>query len=400
MKPFSKLKGFFVQNVSFTLTVRLSFCMKFSMGRAQSFLFLLLSVSFVISCDGLKMPKNIFETSERVKYERSFSGADSLMVRWKARFSSAAASQLKIKDGSSFIVNSNNTDLHALGYALNLEKGDLLIIETDLNDPGKRIFIDIIDQESGSEIMKSAVVKNNIFSKAVEKSGWHKVIIQPEIEYRGTFGMKIYTQPSIGFPVAGKGNRDVQSFWGASRDKGARSHEGVDIFAARGTPVVAVAGGSVIRTGNQGLGGKQVWLRDGVTGNSYYYAHLDSVMTESGKQVKAGDTLGLVGNTGNAAGGAAHLHFGIYSTGGAVNPYPYIRKRAVPKSATVHIKSLSEKYIRAGTNIRSGAGTQFDLVSMVHSKTRVSVLASDGTWYHIKTSDNLEGFVIADRLEP
>ncbi len=94
-------------------------------------------------------------------------------------------------------------------------------------------------------------------------------------------------------------------------DGGNRNHEGVDIFAAKGTPVVAVANGFVTRTGNQGLGGKQVWLRDSSSGNAYYYAHLDSILTESGKQVRINDTLGFVGNTGNAAGGSPHLHFGI-----------------------------------------------------------------------------------------
>src|SRR5690606_27632559 len=135
----------------------------------------------------------------------------------------------------------------------------------------------------------------------------------------------IYTQPSLGFPVAGKGNANIQSLWGADRDRGARRHEGVDIFAARGTAVIAVTDGIIVRSGAYGLGGEQVWLRDRLFGISIYYAHLDSIHVYPRQRVEKGDTLGFVGNTGNARTTSPHLHFGIYSRYGAVDPLPYIR---------------------------------------------------------------------------
>src|SRR5690606_27574329 len=88
--------------------------------------------------------------------------------------------------------------------------------------------------------------------------------------------------------------------------------------------VVAVTDGTVSFTGERGLGGKQVWLRAGLFGNSIYYAHLDSVAVTSGIRVKTGDTLGFVGNTGNARTTPPHLHFGIYKSRGAVNPLPFV----------------------------------------------------------------------------
>ena len=351
----------------------------------------MLIAAIAVSCDGFKMPKNIFDPSERARYERRFSGPDSLMTRWKTEFSAAAQNQLQITDGysASVFVGSNNLD--ALGYSVELTKGDLLVIETTVTDPETKIFIDLFEAGRGAESSNTELLRNGSLTRFTENSGIHKIIIQPEIGYQGTFSLKIYTQPSLGFPVAGKANRDVQSFWGASRDGGGRSHEGIDIFAPRGTPVVAATDGYITRTGNSGLGGKQVWQRDGLLGSSLYYAHLDSIMVQSGAQVKTGDTLGLVGSTGNAKGGAPHLHFGIYSVGGAVDPYPYLRKRVKPdyKKAAVP----AGKAVKAGSNLRAGPGTQFEIIATLDEKTAVNVLAGDGAWYHIKTVSGTEGFV-------
>lgn len=366
----------------------------------KPFLIILIPLFMLSSCDGLKIPAKVFETNERAKYERSFSGADSLMIQWKNAFSAASSNQLKIKDGTSLIINADIPGSHAFGYSIELQKGDLLTVETEMLNENKKIFVDLLNQNSGSAMMKTDLIKNNLFSKQIEENGVYKLVIQPEIGYAGTFKIKIYTQPSLHFPVAGKGNKNVQSFWGASRDGGGRSHEGVDIFAPRGTPVVAVADGYILRTGNQGLGGKQVWLRDEMVGYSHYYAHLDSVLTEAGKRVKTGDTLGLVGNTGNAAGGATHLHFGIYSTGGAVDPYPFIKQRAISKFISgSNVEKFNSKKLKAGSNLRSGSGTQYEVLSKNGLKMPIQILATDGNWYHIKTSDGLEGFVTKERIE-
>jgi murein DD-endopeptidase MepM/ murein hydrolase activator NlpD len=111
--------------------------------------------------------------------------------------------------------------------------------------------------------------------------------------------------------------------WGAPRS-GGRTHEGVDMIAVRGTPAVAVEAGTVKRMGNGGLGGITVWLR-GDGGDEYYYAHLDGWASglSVGQHLAAGELLGYVGNTGNAAYTVTHLHFEFHpGGGGAVNPYP------------------------------------------------------------------------------
>ena len=123
------------------------------------------------------------------------------------------------------------------------------------------------------------------------------------------------------FPVQGP-NSFINS-WGAARS-GGRSHEGTDIMTARNTPVVACVSGSISSTSptNSGLGGITIFLR-GNDGNSYYYAHLNSIQggIKSGVGVKAGQIIGYAGNTGNASGGAVHLHFEIRTPSGKINPY-------------------------------------------------------------------------------
>lgn len=126
----------------------------------------------------------------------------------------------------------------------------------------------------------------------------------------------------VAVPVEGVQFDDITDTWGAARS-GGREHQGVDIFAPRGTPVLSSTEGLIVSVRDQGLGGKQVWVL-GPGGERHYYAHLDDWVTGIGTmtRVQVGDTLGMVGNTGNAAGTPPHLHYGIYTSGGAVNPYP------------------------------------------------------------------------------
>ena len=119
-------------------------------------------------------------------------------------------------------------------------------------------------------------------------------------------------------PVAGSSS--YSDGWGNPRS-GGRRHQGVDMMARRGTPLVAVVSGGVQFKHNS-LGGNAVWLR-GDDGNSYYYAHL-SAYEGSSRGVAQGEVIGYVGDTGNAT-GVNHLHFEVHPGGGAaVNPYPYV----------------------------------------------------------------------------
>lgn len=127
------------------------------------------------------------------------------------------------------------------------------------------------------------------------------------------------------FPV--QGEYSYFDDYGAGRRQGA--HQGTDIMADKGTPLVAVTDAKVDRVQRveSGLGGIYVWLERPSDGTEYYYAHMSSITAglEAGQKVKAGQIIGTVGNTGDARYGAHHLHFEIRLAGNrTINPYPHL----------------------------------------------------------------------------
>ena len=129
---------------------------------------------------------------------------------------------------------------------------------------------------------------------------------------------------SLPVPVRGVAPPALADTWGAARS-GGRRHRGIDIFAERGTPVVAPVDGFVLDVGHDRLGGNVVKLL-GPGLQVHYFAHLDRFgdLSERGL-IRKGDIVGYVGDTGNARGTPPHLHYGIYVLPGrAVNPYPLL----------------------------------------------------------------------------
>lgn len=136
--------------------------------------------------------------------------------------------------------------------------------------------------------------------------------------------------PGLPVPVEGVQAARVADTWGGARS-GGRRHQGVDIFAPRGTLVRSATRGVVARIGDYGIGGKHVWVL-GPGGERHYYAHLDDWAPglHPWQVVRAGDPLGAVGTTGNARGTPPHLHYGIYASAGALNPHPRFGAPANP----------------------------------------------------------------------
>jgi murein DD-endopeptidase MepM/ murein hydrolase activator NlpD len=133
------------------------------------------------------------------------------------------------------------------------------------------------------------------------------------------------------FPVYGTVSFG-DSFGAPRSDVSGGWHHGEDIFAGAGSPILAVADGTLYSIGWNDIGGYRVWLRDN-SGNQFYYAHLSaySPLAVEGKHVEAGDVIGFVGSTGDAEGGAPHLHFEIHPAplvglgyDGVVAPYPFL----------------------------------------------------------------------------
>jgi len=137
----------------------------------------------------------------------------------------------------------------------------------------------------------------------------------------------------IAMPLEGVSKSQVANTWHAPRGVG-RLHEGQDIFAPKGTPILSATRGYVYKIGENNLGGQTVSVI-GAGGRVYYYAHLDSYAPNlaEGDYVTTRTLLGYVGVTGNAQGTPPHLHFGIYSSSGAINPLPLLTDRQSPANA-------------------------------------------------------------------
>ena len=134
-------------------------------------------------------------------------------------------------------------------------------------------------------------------------------------------------------PVLGVTASQLRDSWGDPRS-GRRRHKGIDILAPRHTPIRAATEGVVETKGMRGLGGQVVTII-GPGGYRHYYAHLEDYGPQAvGDWVAAGEIIGTVGTSGNAAVSPPHLHYGLYTSGWkAINPYPYLKKYREPESA-------------------------------------------------------------------
>ncbi len=193
-------------------------------------------------------------------------------------------------------------------------------------ESGGELFVDLFREATEEPIrVASLPADSRALDYEPSEDGTYVLRIQPELLRGGPFTVRQRAVATLRFPVRGVSARAVQSVFGDDRDRGARSHQGVDIFAPRGTPAVAATDGWVTRVTTNRLGGNVVWMWDPDRGQALYYAHLDQQVVSTGARVKAGDEIGRVGNTGNARTTPPHLHFGIYRPiEGAIDPLPFI----------------------------------------------------------------------------
>lgn len=159
-----------------------------------------------------------------------------------------------------------------------------------------------------------------------------------------TYAAPAYSAPATDavqllIPVAGVSASQLDDSFAEDRGSN-RRHNALDILAARGTPVLAVADGTVAKLFNSKPGGLTVYQFDSSEKFAYYYAHLDRYAAgiTTGSVLKQGDLVGYVGTSGNANPATPHLHFAIFELGPEkqwwkgrpINPYPLLAGVARP----------------------------------------------------------------------
>lgn len=349
-------------------------------------------ISLLLLIQACTQIRPLLQSTARGKYESGFSRRDSVFRVWKTSHERAMAAPLLIDLPYSASIQIRHTEASALVYTVLVRQGERLVAELKKPSDSTGFLLEFYNTNTNEKLLAELSEESNDMEWAARRDDSVRISLQPMLRDSGMYQLKVYKQPAYDFPVAGKDNRAIQSFWGADRDGGVRRHEGIDVFAARGTPVIAVADGRVSFSGERGrLGGKQVWLSESRLGFNVYYAHLDSVVVSSGTQVQLGDTLGFVGNTGNAAGGPPHLHFGVYGNAGAVDPLNFVKKVNIPPDRT--FATAQETSLAKSAPLRTGPGTSYATRLQLDPDESIKVQARTGNWLHVVVRDTIAGFV-------
>ncbi|MFW5884343.1 MAG: M23 family metallopeptidase [bacterium] len=254
-------------------------------------------------------------------------------IGWLAAAADALAAPAVVDTPFSEVALIDPREPQALGYEFVVGRGRAVTItvvaEVD------RYFADLyrIDAEeraasgsrSGLTLVASRPDDADQIRFEPRRDGRYVVRIQPELLRGGRFEVTIAATASLSFPVEGGDPGDILSFYGDGRDGGIRRHEGVDIFAPRGTRLLAASDSLVARVGERDRGGNIVTLYDEERDLMLYYAHLEEQLVEQGTRVRRGDVIGTMGNSGNAITTPPHLHIGLYQGGWRydVDPWDY-----------------------------------------------------------------------------
>ncbi|MDX1675210.1 MAG: peptidoglycan DD-metalloendopeptidase family protein [Longimicrobiales bacterium] len=297
----------------------------------------------------------------------------------------------------------------AVGYRFSARAGQRLTFEVRLEPATNAlIFLDLFRVRDtgpdGPRAERVASADSGVLRLVHEPSrdGTYLIRVQPELLRGGRYTLTATTEPTMAFPVEGRGPGSVQSYFGDPRDGGRRDHHGIDIFAPRGTPVVATTRARVRSVRTTPVGGRVVWLRDEARSQSIYYAHLEEQLVERGMWVEPGDTLGLVGNSGNARTTPPHLHFGIYRRGvGPMDPLPFVRPLATEAPPAFAAEPGSMRRVtEPETRVRTGPTASSGELDRLDREVPVRVLGVAGDWLRIELPDGRRGWIAGRLTEP
>lgn len=347
--------------------------------------------------------KGIFGTkkSAHSKYAENLKKAGlqhtTMVTQWQLSAEKSVAEPLPVtlpyKEAGYFAAE----EPRAAGYRLRLQQGvNLEVSLLVVSSSPKTVFLELWKTDTANVERDLLAEADSTFHLLyeIEDDGIYIIRFQPELLAAMEYTLTITTHASLAFPVSETGKPAMISFWNDKRDAG-RNHEGVDIRASFRTPAVAAANGYVRNVTENRLGGKVIFLRPEGKNYSLYYAHLDTQLVSEGQIVMKGQPVGLVGNTGNALNTTPHLHFGIYTRGGAVDPLPFIDNRTVqPKNITASQIKLN-KWVRATKNskIFEEPSVPADTASIVQRGTVMKVLSATADRYGVQFANGRMGFI-------
>lgn len=363
-------------------------------------LFLLSTVLIFTGCKGIKSIAVFRETSPYEKYVQSIEKAGlhttPMAQEWLTAGEKALTDSVIVALPFSEAGFFQAGEPRALSWQFTVRAGQMLTVEGAVKSvENAKMFLDLFIWEDSTWQATTYADSTLSIRQEFDETRQCLLRLQPELLVNAYYSISIAHTPVLINPVTGASNKSIQSFYGDPRDGGKRKHEGVDIFAPKGTPVVAPADGYVTRTGNTNLGGKVVWMADRKRGHNYYFAHLDTQLVKAGMTVRQGDTLGLVGNTGNARYTPPHLHFGIYQRGSR-DPIDYIRTmerlvNRLPLDTT--FQSLAYRVESKKLNVRIGPGEKHKSVPQLSKHDYIRIIGKSGDWYRVWIPGDRQGFV-------
>ncbi len=381
------------------------------MKRFFHFLLIPVLIATLAACTSTGPAGGLFQAaSPHEQYERSLTEAKlnrtALGRDWVAAGQRALRDSLKIsvpyRESGYFAANRP----FAVGYRINGQRGDRFTIRVEVQgQQGAQVFIDVfaLNERNQPDRAISAKADTNVLNWDVRRTQTHLIRIQPELLRSGRYTLTITREPMLSFPVKGLDSRQISSYFGVPRDGGRRRHEGVDIFAPRGTPALAGVDGVISRVGTNDLGGNVVFLSDNVHNQNLYYAHLDRANVTDGQRVLVGDTIGFVGNTGNARTTGPHLHFGIYIFGeGAVDPLPYIRRGTGPARQDPLAESRLGDSVRVSATrglVRLAPNSDSPIIQELPRSSALLLLGGTAVWLRVELPDGRMGYVTNASVE-
>ncbi len=390
---------------------RIAFCRLSKPSVSAGFLFLLIlfPVIYLTGCKEEVVPKAFYPRSDHEAYEHSLSEANlintALGKEWMnaARQSLVSPTDIALPFQEASYISPKTPD--AFGYRFFVKQGLRIEVRITVHaSDSLRFFADLFRQ-SGDSVpdwihVATADEDSSLLMFEPRRDAYYILRLQPELLRGGRFDVMIREVPSLKFPVSGRNSRAILSFFGDPRDGGTREHHGVDIFAPRHTPVLAPVRAQVMRIGEGDIGGRYVWLYEPKRALYLYFAHLETQSANEGRWVNPGDTIGTVGNTGNARRTRPHLHFGIYSRG-PVDPWNFLAETdTVPGrilSDTLAINKLAR--LPESTVIFRGPDLRSQNIDTLETHTIMIITAATGRMYRVLLPDGSTGYLPEEKVE-